>query len=455
MDTNLKQAYAEVRPKRSLNLLTQREIESVANTNPSVYQLFRRCALATLNSGNEDDDESALIQRFADFDIKIVHETRGIMLQIYNAPASSFVDGKLVNGLREHLFSVLRDVVYTAEKLAEFGRFDVETSEGITDAVFRILRNARIVRSDIDPQLVVCWGGHSIGRVEYSHCKEVGYELGLQELDIGTGCGPGAMKAPMKGAVVGHGKQQHRFGRYLGITEPSIIASEAPNPTVNELVILPDIEKRLEAFVRLAHAIIVFPGGAGTAEEVLYLLGVKMAPENTNKPMPLLFSAPEESAAYFEQLDAFIVHTLGEQARKHYRIIIGDPREVARQVKAAVAQVQNYRNAVQESYAFNWQLHIPHEMQKPFVPSHDNMRGLNLHIDQPKHELAVELRRAFSGIVAGNVKGEWVRAVKQHGPYQLDCDTTIQQALDNLLKAFVADGRMKLNGEYTPCYELI
>ena len=34
---------------------------------------------------------------------------------------------------------------------------------------------------------------------------------------------------------------------------------------VNELVIMPDIEKRLEAFVRLAHAVIVFPGGAGTA----------------------------------------------------------------------------------------------------------------------------------------------------------------------------------------------
>ena len=78
----------------------------------------------------------------------------------------------------------------------------------------------------------------------------------------------------MKGATIGHAKQRIRGGRYVGITEPGIIASESPNPIVNSLVIMPDMEKRLEAFVRLGHGIIVFPGGVGTAEEILYLLGV-------------------------------------------------------------------------------------------------------------------------------------------------------------------------------------
>ena len=32
-----------------------------------------------------------------------------------------------------------------------------------------------------------------------------------------------------------------------------------------------------EAFVRVGHGIIVFPGGVGTAEEILYLLGVLVA----------------------------------------------------------------------------------------------------------------------------------------------------------------------------------
>ena len=78
----------------------------------------------------------------------------------------------------------------------------------------------------------------------------------------------------MKGATIGHAKQRIEHGRYIGVTEPGIIAAEPPNPIVNQLVILPDIEKRLEAFVRLAHGIVVFPGGAGTAEEILYLAGM-------------------------------------------------------------------------------------------------------------------------------------------------------------------------------------
>src|SRR3546814_6798022 len=75
------------------------------------------------------------------------------------------------------------------------------------------------------------------------------------------------MKGPMKGATIAHAKQRQRRPRYIGITEPGIIAAESPNPIVNQLVIMPDIEKRLESFVRLGHGIIVFPGGVGRSEE--------------------------------------------------------------------------------------------------------------------------------------------------------------------------------------------
>ena len=54
---------------------------------------------------------------------------------------------------------------------------------------------------------------------------------------------------------------------------PAERARAPPNAIVNQLAILPDIEKRLEGFVRLGHGIVVFPGGAGTAEEILYLIG--------------------------------------------------------------------------------------------------------------------------------------------------------------------------------------
>ena len=50
--------------------------------------------------------------------------------------------------------------------------------------------------------MVVCWGGHSINENEYLYARRVGNQLGLRELNICTGCGPGAMEAPMKGAAV-------------------------------------------------------------------------------------------------------------------------------------------------------------------------------------------------------------------------------------------------------------
>lgn len=136
--------------------------------------------------------------------------------------------------------------------------FNLTNSSHVTNLIFDILRNAKALVPGKDPDLVVCWGGHSINPVEYQYTREVGHELGLRELNICTGCGPGAMEGPMKGAAIGHSKQRVKDSRFLGLTEPSIIAAEPPNPIVNELVIMPDIEKRLEAFVRIGHGIIIF-----------------------------------------------------------------------------------------------------------------------------------------------------------------------------------------------------
>src|SRR5690606_6202687 len=221
------------------------------------------------------------------------------------------------------------DILYTANEIENNPEFDLSTSEGITDAVFHILRNAEVLESQINSNLVVCWGGHSLSREEYDYSKTVGYDFGLRGMDIGTGCGPGAMKGPMKRATIGHAKQRHHEGRYLGISEPGIIAAESPNPIVNSLIIMPDIEKRLEAFVRLGHGIIVFPGGAGTAEEILYVLGILLHPDNAKLPFPLIFTGPADSADYFKQIHHFIGVTLGEAAQNRYKIIIDDPVTVA------------------------------------------------------------------------------------------------------------------------------
>jgi predicted Rossmann-fold nucleotide-binding protein len=447
---------ARVFPRAGLDILSRQEVSRLRDASRGgLHDLLRRCTLAVLTSGSATDDPRAALIRYPDFDVQVQQQDRGVKLELSNAPAEAFVDGRIIVGVAELLFAVVRDIAYVSSEIQNNGAFDLSNPEDITNAVFEILRNARVLRSHVDPNLVVCWGGHSIGRAEYIYTKDVGYQLGLRALDICTGCGPGAMKGPMKGATIAHAKQRRRANRYIGITEPGIIAAESPNPIVNELVIMPDIEKRLEAFVRLGHGIIVFPGGVGTAEEILYLLGILLHPQNADVPFPLVFTGPRESAAYFDQIDRFLRLTLGESVAERYRIVVDDPREVATHMQRGFEKVKSHRLDSKDAFFFNWSLKIEPEYQHPFGPTHENMRKLHLYRDRPAHVLAADLRRAFSGIVAGNVKEEGMQAIEQHGPFIIDGEPEIMRALDELLQSFVAQNRMKMSGDYKPCYRLL
>lgn len=448
---------ARVTPEGRMDILSKAEvIKLLDKSQGGLYEMFRNCSLAVLNSGSNLDDGKELLERYKDFDIRVIQQERGIKLEVKNAPGHAFVDGKMIKGINEHLFTVLRDIVYLTDEIYDNPKIDLGTSEGITNAVFHILRNANVLRPQTNPNLVVCWGGHSIKRWEYEYTKEVGHALGLRGLDICTGCGPGAMKGPMKGATIGHSKQRIPSGRYIGLTEPGIIAAESPNPIVNDLVILPDIEKRLEAFVRTGHAIIVFPGGAGTAEEILYILGILLHPENRDIPFPLILTGPDSAREYFRGIDEFIGVTLGAEAQKRYKIIVGDSAQVGREVKEGIELVRQFRREKSDAYYYNWSLKIEHEFQKPFEPTHENMLNLELHKNQPSHLLAANLRRMFSGIVAGNVKADGIRAIEEHGHFEIRGDRTIMEPMDALLASFVEQHRMKLPGKaYTPCYKII
>ncbi len=448
---------ASIRPNGILDFLSQQEIRQFSdNNNRDLNDQFRRCALAVLNTDSHTDSGKEMLESFPDFKIEVVQQTRSIKLEIRNAPPKAFVDGKLIQGINEQLFSVLRDIYFVDTEIFNKRSFDLNQSSSITDFVFHILRNAGLLGDLINSNLVVCWGGHSIGEKEYKYTKKVGYHLGLRQFNICTGCGSGAMKGPMKGATIAHAKQRYNNGRYIGITEPGIIASESPNPIVNTLVMMPDIEKRLEAFVRSGHGFIVFPGAVGTTEEILFLLGILMHPKNAEQPFPLILTGPVDSETYFEKIDNFITSCLGENIRKYYEIIIDDPEKVANKIHLGIKKVREYRKMKDDAFYYNWMLHIDQEYQRPFVPTHDAMAGLNLHFDQPKHELACNLRKVFSGIVYGNIKEEGVLSIEKNGPFIISGDYIMMEKLDALLSSFCKEKRMKISRdfEYNPCYKI-
>ena len=169
-----------------------------------------------------------------------------------------------------------------------------------------------------------------------------------------------------------------------------------------------------------------------------------------------MFAAPESSSDYFEQLDAFLRSTLGDQVRDHYDIINADPAAVARHMKKMLKAVRKQRIDGQESFSFNWGLSIEEGLQHPFHATHADMARLDLRADHPPHRLASILRQTFSGIVTGNVKEYGIRAIAEQGPYQIRGQEGLIHELDGLLRGFVDNGRMKLDQrDYVPCYELL
>ncbi len=444
---------SSVHPRKHLALLSQNEIDQLINrTDKTLYPLIRNCALAVLNSGVMSDDGLALFAQYPDFDLEFERHSRGLKVILRHAPAQAFVDGKLIETIHDQLFAVLRDLLHGRDPSRGMTQ---QSSDDSTDLVFQILRNAQVLESNSNLSCIVCWGGHSINQAEYDYSQAVGQQLGLRRFDICTGCGPGAMKGPMRGAMYAHSRQNHTSGRFIGISEPGIIAAEPPNGVVSELVIMPDIEKRLEAFVRIAHGIVIFPGGAGTLEEILYLLAILAHPDNQLDPLPIILTGPASSASTIEAYKAFLDNTLGEKVRSRIEIIIDNPIDVATRIQEGVSSVKAHRKATNDAYYFNWTLTITDVLQTAFMPTHQSMRELNLNPDSKPEQLACELRRLFSGIVAGNVKPETRALIEADGPFEICAETAVVTAVDTLLQRLIDENRMKVNGGYTPCYKLL
>ena len=447
---------ARVGPRGSLENLSQAEIAKLLDTSAQgLYPLFRSCALAVLNAGSESDNAHEIFERYSAFTVQIVRHAWGIKLQIANAPAAAFVDGEMIRGIKEHLFAVLRDVIYTANEIVGSGRLDRSDPASITNAVFHILRNARVLDFKARPNLVVCWGGHSIGEGEYQYTKKVGYELGLRALDVCTGCGPGADEGADEGR--GHRPRQaahrHRpLPRRHRARHHRRRAAQRDRQPAGDHAGHRDAPRGLPA-PGARHRRVPGRRRHGRGNPLPARRAARAGQRRT-----AVAGGADRAARERRLVRADVgVHRrhAGPAALARLTFIMDDPPAVARHMVKAFEAVREFRRARNDSYNFNWLLSVPPALQQPFEPTHASMRALDLRRARPAHELAADLRRAFSGIVAGNVKRQGVEAIARHGPYELAGDAAVMGLLDRLLAAFVQQQRMKLPGSrYRPTYRL-
>jgi hypothetical protein len=169
----------------------------------------------------------------------------------------------------------------------------------------------------------------------------------------------------------------------------------------------------------------------------------------------MVMTGPASAEPYFRKIDEFVGATLGSEAQQRYSIVIDDPSQVARMVHSSLSDVRDFRTQHGDAYYFNWRLAIDTEFQKPFKATHDSMSALEIHEDVPRHILAANLRRAFSGIVSGNVREDTAALIGERGPFEINGSASIMQLMDDLLAAFVEQQRMKISGgDYSPCYRV-
>ena len=312
----------------------------------------------------------------------------------------------MIRGVKEHLFcGAARHRLHAQRDRRAASTSTIPASITNADLLHPAQRRARST-TRAAPDLVVCWGGHSIPRDEYDYTKQVGYELGLRGLDVCTGCGPGAMKGPMKGATIGHAKQRikrrplhrhHRAGHHRRR------AAEPDRQPAGDHAGHREAPRSVRAPRPRHHRV---PGrrrhGRGDPLPARH----PARPGEREPAAAARLHRPASSAGYFAP--ARPLHRA--DARRRGAAALPDHRRTTRRRSRANDSAASTRCALapartSDAYNYNWLLRIPREFQQPFEPSHEAMAALDLHRRTSRaHQLAANLRRAFSGIVAGNVK---------------------------------------------------
>ena len=143
--------------------------------------------------------------------------------------------------------------------------------------------------------------------IKHPEYLEDGYRLGRQLAESGYGCVSGAGTTGVMGAIV---KGSVDAGGWTGGSNvPHIIEIEGLPEGLSSFWLRPDIYTRMEVMIERSDAFIIFPGGAGTVQELLALLIFKQLDHETMKNKPVvLFNRlnPDGTTRFWDKLIALL-----------------------------------------------------------------------------------------------------------------------------------------------------
>src|SRR5262249_25165560 len=126
------------------------------------------------------------------------------------------------------------------------------------------------------------------GDREYMEVQKLASRLTELGCDIVTGGGPGLMEAANEGAASSRndGKNGKRRTRSFGLT--IAIPYEKANPYLDSVTAHRTFFSRLHHFVRMSQAFVIFPGGIGTALELMMVWQLLQVGFMTERPVVLM-----------------------------------------------------------------------------------------------------------------------------------------------------------------------
>ncbi|CAC9542134.1 hypothetical protein BHECKSOX_2367 [Bathymodiolus heckerae thiotrophic gill symbiont] len=148
--------------------------------------------------------------------------------------------------------------------------------------------NTEVIKSELDRAISQLDGlGPSVSifgsaRISQSDpLAQQAFQLGRLLSDLGfnvlTGAGPGIMQAANQGAF-------ERKSKSIGLNI-KLPKEQAPNPYLDECILFEHFFTRKVALIKQADACVFFPGGFGTADELLEVL--TLIQTRKNKPIKL------------------------------------------------------------------------------------------------------------------------------------------------------------------------
>lgn len=153
--------------------------------------------------------------------------------------------------------------------------------------------------SKLKPPVVSIFGG-ALARQNDFYARKA-FELARMLSDAGisvlTGGGPGIMQAASCGIMPGYSKGK---GRTIGIGVTDL--DEKPNHCVHEYIVLDYFFARKWLLTRYASAVVFFPGGFGTCDELFEIL--TLVQTKKTRPMPVILFGVE----YWKPLYEWLLH---------------------------------------------------------------------------------------------------------------------------------------------------